>query len=134
MRMLSQEKIEEINEKCPYDQGIIFREPNGIPVHIKVPVVYTRYETGGYSGGSCYDDDESEGAQPYTADEPKNKWEVLDILLKDVCPNVSYLQYKEITKLIHDKEETEHEYYGNSTDWKVEYIILSDLLALIETF
>ncbi len=130
--MLTEEKIKEINSKCPSDQGI-FREPYGIPVKIKELVIYTRYETGGYSGGSCYNDDDSY-ARPYTIDEPKNKWEVLDIVLKELYPTVSYLQYKEITKLIQDNEETEDEYYGNSTDWKVEYIILSDLFNLIESF
>ncbi len=130
--MLSQDKIDEINSKCPSDQGI-FREPTYIPVHIKELVVYTRYETGGYSGGSCWNDEDSH-AEPYECDEPKNKWDVLDILLKELCPNVSYLQYKEITKLIHTNEETEGEYYGNSTDWRVEYIVLPELLGLLETF
>lgn len=46
---LTQEQIEAINKECPYNQGV-FREPYGIPVKIKEPVIYCRYEIGGYSG------------------------------------------------------------------------------------
>ena len=63
---------------------------------------------------------------------PKNRLKVLDIVLSKIYPNISYLGYREIEELIHTNEETELEYYGNSSDWKVEYIILSELESLIE--
>ena len=125
---MNAELIKEINEKCPYNQGI-FKQPYGIPVHIKEPVVYCRYETGGYSGGSCWDDSDP---QPYSEDVPKDRFKVLDLVLEVLFPEIKYLQYKQIEELIHDNEETEYEYYGNSTDWKCEYIILSELESLIE--
>jgi len=52
---------------------------------------------------------------------------VLDLTLEKLMPNITYLKYKQILKLIHTNEETDYEYYGNSTEWKVEYIILSEL-------
>lgn len=125
---MNAELIKEINEKCPYNQGI-FKEPYGIPVHIKEPVIYCRYETGGYSGGSCWDDS---NPQPYIEDAPKDRFKVLDLVLEVLFPDIKYLQYKQIEELIHDNEEPEYEYYGNSTDWKCEYIILSELESLIE--
>ena len=125
---MNAELIKEINEKCPYNQGI-FKEPYGIPVHIKEPVVYCRYTTGGYSGGSCWDDS---APQPYIEDVPKDRFKVLDLTLQVLFPDIKYLQYKEIEELMHDNEETEREYYGNCKDWKCEYIILSELESLIE--
>jgi len=54
--------IKLVNSKCPYDQGI-YSEPNYVPIHIKEPVVYMRYTTGGVSGGSCWDESDP---RPYS--------------------------------------------------------------------
>jgi len=126
---LTEEDIQKINKdvKDSWNEGI-FKEPNYIPVHIKEPVIYMRWETGGYSGGSCWDDSDP---QPYYNDD-KPKFTVLDLVLKKLKPDISYLNYKEIEKLIHSNSETEYEYYGNSRDYSVEYIILSDLYKLLE--
>ena len=124
---MTKEEIKEINDNCPDNQGI-FVEPSMIPVHIKEPVIYCRYETGGYSGGSCYDDSDP---QPYTEEPPKDRFKVLEMVLEKLKPNITFLQYEKIEEMIHNNEETEYEYYGNSTDWKVEYIILSELEAFL---
>jgi hypothetical protein len=126
---MENELVKKINEQCPYNQGI-FTQPYGIPTDVKTPVVYTRYTIGGYSGGSCWGDE----AERFEEDAPKDKWKVLDLVLKEICPTITYLQYKEIEDLIHDNEETQLEYYGNSTDEKIEYIILEELEELLEAF
>lgn len=123
---MTKEQIEKINKECPYNQGI-FAEPYGIPVHIKEPVIYMRYEIGGVSGGSCWD---NSNPQPYTVNE-KPKFKVLDLVLSELKPDLTYLQYRKIEDLIHTNEEAEYHYYGNSTDYKVEYIILSELEAVL---
>jgi hypothetical protein len=64
---MTEELIKKINSKAPYEQGI-FKQPWGIPVTIKDYVIYTRYGTGGYSGGSCYGDK----AESYISDIPIN--------------------------------------------------------------
>lgn len=125
---MTTEEIKEINSKCPCDQGI-FVEPSMIPVHIKEPVIYCRYKTGGYHGGSCWGD-KPEG---YTEEPPANRFKVLDLVLEKLKPNITYLQYKKIDNLIHNNSETQYEYYGNSTDYKVEYIILSELEELLNS-
>lgn len=131
---LNQSQIDKINKACSdnynANQGVYF-QPNGVPVRIKELVIYTRYETGGVSGGSCWD---SSDPRPYTEEPPKNKFKVLDMVLKELMPNITYLQFKEIDSLIHSEEESEREYYGNHTDYKVEYIVLSELYKLLETF
>jgi len=125
------EEIKEINNKCPSSEQGIYTEPYGIPVHIKEPVIYCRYETGGWRGGSCWS---SENLHSYEEPEPEDKMKVLELVLEILYPKVTYLQFRKIEKLIHDNFETEHEYYGNSTDYKIEYIILSELEELIKTF
>jgi len=57
---------------------------------------------------------------------------VLELVLKVLKPQISFLEYRMIEGLIHDNSETEYEYYGNSTDWKIEYIKLSDLYEAYE--
>ncbi len=127
---MTEDIIKKINDKCPSNQGI-FREPYGIPTHIKDLVIYGRYQTGGVSGGSCWD---SSNPQSYWEPEPEDRFKVLEIVLDELCPNIKYLEFRKIQCLIKSNDETEYEYYGNSTDWKCEYIILSDLESLIETF
>ena len=133
MKRLSEEQIKDINKLAPNEwqeneQGI-FKQPYGIPVHVKEPVIYCRYETGGYSGGSCWDDSDP---RPYSKDTPKDKMKVLDLVLKEIKPDITFLQFREIEKLIKTNSETEYEYYGNCTDFEIEYIILSELYAYIE--
>jgi len=134
MNRLTQSQIDEINSKCAYDldghsEGI-FKEPYGIPVSIKDYVLYCKYESGGYSGGSYHEDSY---ARPYTSAPPTDKMQVLDLVLKELLPSISYLQFKGINKLIKETEESENEYYGNSTDYIIEYIILEDLYNYLET-
>jgi len=128
--LLSEEQIQKINKECPYEQGV-FYQPYGVPVHIKEHVIYCRYEISGYEGGSCWGEDEP---HYYERDPPKDRMKVLDIVLEELCPKITYLQYREIERLIHDNTETKYEYYGNSEDYKIEYIILSELCKLLSKF
>lgn len=128
--LLTEDEIKEINNKCPHEQGI-FKEPYGIPTEIKEHVIYCRTEIGGVSGGSCWD---SSNPQHYTCEPSKERMKILDIVLKKVWPDLSYLQYKEVESLINDSERTEWEYYGNNTEWRIEYIKLSDIEKLKASF
>lgn len=130
---MTQEQITKINkaltDKGLYDQGV-FTEPTGIPNHIKEPVVYYKWSPGGYSGGSCW---ESSNCQPYTtsvSDREKN--EVLNMVIKELNPNISYMKYREIESKIHHNDWSDSEYYGNCTDWEIEYILVSDIEAILE--
>lgn len=134
MNRLTESQIEVINKLAPYDldghsEGI-FKEPYGIPVIIKDYVIYCKYESGGYTGGSYH---ENSYARPYTADPPSNKMGIIDLVLKELMPNITYLQYKEIDKLIRETSDSETDYYGNSTDYVIEYIVLNDLYSYLDT-
>ena len=132
---LSKEQIAKINGLSPMqwqenEQGI-FTEPYGIPNDIKEPVIYMRWESGGVSGGSCWDDS---NPRPYTSDKGKPKFECVDLVLKELMPNISFLQFREIENLIKSSQKTDWEYYGNSTEFEIEFIVLSELIAKLEEF
>ena len=125
---MTNEEIKEINKECPEDQGV-FSEPYGIPVKIKEPVIYMRWQTGGRGGGSCW------GTERFRKDgEEEPNFVSLDLVLKYLKPNISYLQYKSIDKIINEVDYNDGEdYYGNYTDYTIKYIILSDLIKYLDT-
>lgn len=132
--MITKEQIEKINSLAPNqwqtnEQGI-WTEPFGVPNNIKGLVVYQRYEKGGYSGGSCWDDSDP---QPYYNSFIPD-FTILDLVLMEIAPNITYLQYKKIEQLIVHSEKTEYEYYGNQTDFGMKFIILDDLINLLKEF
>ena len=124
---MNKAEIDKINKQCPNKQGV-FTQPNYIPIDIKEPVIYKATLVGGYSGGNCWGD----SAMPFTAEDKDEDWVALDLVLEHLKPSITYLQYKKITKLIHSNTETHREYYGNSDDYLVEYIVLSELEKFLE--
>lgn len=121
---MTESQIRAINEKSPYNQGIFF-QPNHVPVSIKEHVIYKRTYVGGLSGGNCWDDTVPTYKKSYEGD--SGEFEVLDLVLEELKPDITYLQVKKIMKLLHTNTETEWEYYGNSSEYLVKYIILSEL-------
>ncbi len=132
---LTQSQIEEINKKCPddWDKGTqgVFVQPSGVPVHIKEHVVYMSWMTGEVSGGSCWD---SSNPRYYPSDNGKPKFEALDLVLKELMPSISFLQFREIENLVKKDDTTEYEYYGNRRDFDIEYIVLSELIKKLESW
>ena len=130
MKELSQEIITKVNNRLNeegfYDQGI-FREPQNIPTNIKEPVVYMRWNSGGVSGGSCWD---YSNPHHYEGDE-KPEFKALDYLLEEILPNISYLTYKKISGIVNNVDYTDDGYYGNRDYYEIEYILVSELLELI---
>ena len=119
---LTKEDIDAINRECSNSEQGIYKEPYGIPVRIKEPVIYMRWETGGIGGGSCW------GTEHYNKEgEPKPKFKILDLVLKRLKPDISFLEFREIEELIHTNSETQHHYYGNSSEYSIEYIVLHEL-------
>lgn len=122
---LTKKQIEEINNDCQYGQGV-FREPFGIPSHIKGLVVYTKWESGGRPG-SCWDDEDTVNDE-YVNDRPSDCFEVLDKVLKILKPNITYLDFKKIEALKQSNNETNYGYYGDYTEDTIEWIELDDLI------
>ena len=128
---LTQSQIEAINKECPYGQGI-FREPFGIPNKIKELVVYTKWQSGG-RGGSCWDDEDTVN-EHYNNSRPNDSFKILDLTLKVLRPEITFLQFREIEALIHSNTETDYGYYGDYTEDTIEWIKLSDLYEALAKF
>jgi hypothetical protein len=101
--------------------------------------LYLEWRTGGQSGGSCWDDGKDDPHYPVTG-EKEPEFEQLDKLLAELCPGITFLQYKTLAAdTMKYDERTENEYYGNYTNYGIKTIRLGDLyekllaLKLIES-
>ncbi len=63
----------------------------------------------------------------YETGELEPNWDLLDNILEQYWPEISFLKYKKLMKLVKVKTQTEHEYYGNSTDYGVKLLKVEDL-------
>lgn len=125
--------IKEINESKDFDswyQGI-YKEAFGVPDKMKDMAIYMRWSTGGASGGSCWDTEEDDGAQPYDG-ESEPKFIVLDKVLAKIVPTLTFSDYREIEKCIISTETSEYHYYGNYDDWGIKYLPLPVLYKKLE--
>jgi hypothetical protein len=94
------------------------------------PALYNKYSTGGVSGGSCWDTGDEPTRYNHYTNEPEEFYQ-LDSLLEEIAPNISFLHYKKVKALVNYEEDTVNEYYGNSTDYKTDYIYLEDLYNIL---
>ena len=82
----------------------------------------------GYMSGSCWDDEDT--VNEYTEQE-KPQFNALELVLAKVKPDISHLQYNAVLNLIQEASETDYGYYGDYSDYEVNYIILDDLYNLL---
>lgn len=87
---------------------------------------YNEEYTGGITGGSCWDSSDSVHSH-YTnesgaIDAIKGFDEIFDNILTETCPNITFIQYKNIyNDVIKTATRTEYEYYGNTSDYLCVY-------------
>jgi len=86
-----------------------------IPASEKEPILLSYWETGGSSGGNCWNDDPSEA---YSTNAKTPPFEDLDKVLRLVAPTISHFHWLDLTaKVIEEGDETYYEYYGNYTNY-----------------
>ncbi len=95
---------------------------------VKPYVISAEECVGGMSGGSCWGGTATGFTRPEGAIDCRRSFdESFDKLLGAICPNITYLQYKRLTNLIKNRDYSVGEYYGNSSDYLVIYILLEEL-------
>lgn len=91
-------------------------------------VLSMKWSTGGMSGGSCWGDE----ATPYSNDYTPKCFLSLDKLIEMLCPNISFLVYKELEReLVNEDSTTDYEWYGNLNNYAVKTVDLKDLLMFL---
>jgi len=91
--------------------------------------IHVKWSTGGISGGSCWGTSEP---QRYISTQSAEELSELDEILKLVCPNISFLVYKDIYgKVVHEEQYSQYEYYGNQTDYTIRFCLLSELFDVL---
>ena len=83
-----------------------------------------RWISGGMAGGNCWNDG---GPYPVEVDEPDDDFCELDEILERVCPNISYLHFRKLEKLVTFDNTTEYEYYGNYSVYTIKRLKIEDL-------
>ena len=87
--------------------------------------IWVQFETGGTSGGSCWDDSDP---QDYHCDGEMPEFIGFYKLLELTVPTLGFLQVKLMEHdLIHSFDYTNYEYYGNCTNYDIKYAKLSDI-------
>lgn len=90
--------------------------------------LYIHWYTGGISGGSCWNDGTVDNHYYRKSDDQEPEFDELDIILENICPNITYLQYKRLTNgLMLTGNYSFDEYYGNSSEYSWKAINLQEL-------
>jgi len=91
---------------------------------IKDGIISVDWTIGGLTGGSCWG---SSADTARTAD-PEPEFEDLDKILAEICPNISFLQYKRLCQaVIKTKDQTENGYYGNYYEKRIKSFSIAEL-------
>lgn len=87
-----------------------------------------RVHVGGTSGGSCWDEGESQHHN-YTVTHGGIEVDCLEDLLADIYPQITFLQYKRLTREMDAEflETSENEYYGNCSNYQQKVVNLGNL-------
>jgi hypothetical protein len=121
---LSKKQIDEINSNLDY--------VSNISQSIYDNQIQIKIETGGVSGGSCWDDSDP---QDYSNNVSISDITIFDSIFEVLILNITHLQSRKVLKLLESKIDfkykSDYEYYGNSTDYKIWNIPLETLYETI---
>jgi len=132
---LTKIQIEKINKEVHQEWGEneqgVFKQPTGIPTDVKDHVIYMRWLKSGMAGGNYH------GDSPEYFEKNEPDFEVLELVLLELKPQLSFLQFKklkrDIKELIHRNDDEEEEYYCNCKNFEIIYIKVSDLIKYLLT-
>lgn len=106
---------------------------NAVKTIVGTTEISKEWLIGGVAGGSCWDDGSEDRHYPRKPDEEPED-ESLDLILEVLCPKISFLQYKKLTKenLFIETEKYYNEYYGNYSEYKIKTLNLEVLFETLK--
>lgn len=108
---------------CIVDIKYFHTIPRGTPQDLS-HCISCQWVSGGVTGGNCWG---GTANQPVSADSPTELTE-LDTILQEFCPDISYLQFRQLSQVIQETTRGDGgDYYGNYYEYTVRYIVLQDL-------
>jgi hypothetical protein len=123
-----QDVVDSIMGKTEYVPGVRANSKARIkgkdPYFSHCSKITATWETGGVSGGSCWDDSDP---VEYSTSELEPDFHHLDEILSKVASNVTFLEYKTLMKLVKYGTYIENEYYGNCTYYATKTITIDDI-------
>jgi len=103
---------EEFIARCEAIIGYSPRDRYGYRGVKENPTIEIKWTVGGKTGGSCYGTEERR-YEPREI-EPEPDFEVLDQILEDVRPEMTFFQYKALVReLVQSDTQNDGDYYGN---------------------
>lgn len=91
--------------------------------YIEDNFIVQKHVSNGARGGNCWGDE----AQYFHNETPVQEFLPLEKILTKVAPNISYLKFREIQKLIRTDWEEDREYYGNYTNYDIYKLDIKEL-------
>ena len=127
-------------ESYSYDDSNLPNAKNDLDWRKRNGRIFARAKTGGYSGGSCWDDDESY-ARPYETGTTA-EYEDLEKFLEHILVAIfgrghafadipKLLEELRKSSIVHEDNDTTYEYYGNSDDYQWYEVKLWDLYQFL---
>lgn len=114
--------------RCDESRGYYYRDIE--KGKQSIPSIREKWCIGGMTGGDCW----GGNANSFVSADSEPDYCGLDELLLEVAPSTTFLQYKKILSCEKEYEYTDHEYYGNYTEYKVKYILIKDLYDILKKF
>ena len=89
-----------------------------------------KVNTGGKAGGSCWDTDGHNYHSYNTGEVPDT--EEIDLILEAVVPQLSFIQYKRIMRLVEVESWSEGDYYGNDDNYARKVLQMGKLYEAVK--
>lgn len=125
---MTYEEFEEIVRECvgKFSSYTSYYE-NQDAFYIQDGAIVQKHCSGGANGGNCWGGE----AEGFSNDTPPQDFLPLEPILTLVKPEITYLEFRAIEKLITTDSDHDREYYGNYTNyilWKLDIEKLYDKL------
>lgn len=119
--------IEDLKNFLSKNQNPYFYKSHSFPYEKDLVFNSEPWATGGRCGGSCWNDGANENVTP----EPEQEIELLYKFLEENYPELSFINFRKLEKFIRTYEYCNSEYYGNYTEYSMNYICFEDIANAI---